>query len=81
MDEGIRTPKIQGSTPNLNEKGFGAFAQSKTQGRRSAGGAICFTPENKGRTLEKRGKLHKTQSFFGYLNEIQEVEEEERPKY
>jgi hypothetical protein len=39
-----------------------------------------YTPENKPRNLDKRAKFVKAQSMLGFLNEIEEVEEDDKPK-
>lgn len=38
------------------------------------------SPQRIGKKIDKRQKLFKSQSFLGVLNEIKEVEEEEKPK-
>lgn len=40
-----------------------------------------YTPENKPRTLDKRAKPVKVQSILGFIKEIEEVEEDDKPKY
>lgn len=80
LGEDNQTPKGAGSSQSLQEGGFGKFIQQNNQGRRSGGRTNVFTPENKPRGLDKKSKFIKAQSFLGFLNEIQEVEEDERPK-
>lgn len=83
LGDEIITPKAKGagSNPAQNDGGFGKFIQTQHQGRRSAGRAYVYTPENKPRTLDKRAKFVKAQSMLGFLNEIEEVEEDDKPKY